>query len=77
MSKLIGPFARRKFLSCSKIGVCETLFTDTMLTFDVVKENTLKSLSYCRFYCSEKKKTSDLTKVKSKEVGTLKTFKQG
>jgi len=76
MSKLIGPFARRKFLSCSKIGVCETLYTNTMLTFDVVKENTLKSLSYCRFYCSEKKKTSKLTKVKSTEVGALKTFKQ-
>ena len=76
MSKLIGSFARRKFLSCSKNGICETLCTDTMLTV-VVKENTLKSLSYCRFYCSEKKKTSELTKVKSTEVGTLKTFKQG
>jgi len=47
-----------------------------MLTFDVVKENTPKSLSYCRFYCSEKKKTSEITKVKSTEVGTVKTFKQ-
>jgi hypothetical protein len=77
MSKLIGPFARRKFLSCSKIRVFEALCTDTVVTFDVVKENTLKSLSYCRFYSSEKKKTSGLTKVKSTEVGTPKTFNQG
>jgi hypothetical protein len=77
MLKLIGPLARRKFLSCSKIGVCETMCTDTTLTFDVVKENTLKSLSYCRFYCSEKKKNSELTKAKSSEVGTPKTFKHG
>jgi len=77
MSKLIGSIARWKFQFCSKIGICETLCTDTMLAFDVVKENTLKSLSYCRFYCSEKKKTSELTKVKSTEVGTVKTFKQG
>jgi len=43
-------------------------------TVGVVKENKFNSILCYRLYCSEKKDSSKLTKVKSTEVGT---FKQG
>ncbi|KDR16646.1 mitochondrial import inner membrane translocase subunit Tim21 isoform X1 [Zootermopsis nevadensis] len=76
MSKLIGPFVRRNCLPYHKVTIFQALCTGASHTVSMVKENKCNPLSYCRFYCSEKKDASKLTKVKSTEVGISKTFKQ-
>jgi hypothetical protein len=77
MSKLIGPIFGRKCFLYPKVRIFQALCAGTMHTVDVVKESKCNPLSYYRSYCSEKKDASKLTKVKSTEVGTSKTFKQG
>jgi hypothetical protein len=77
MSKLIVPFVRRKCLRYPEVRIFQALYRDAVHTVDVVKENKCNPLSYCRFYCSEKKDASKLTKVKSTEVGASKTLEQG
>lgn len=77
MSKLIGPLACQKFLPYRKIKIFTALCTHTMNTFEVVEENKFNPRVYGRCYCSEKKDSSKLTKVKPAEVGTPKTLKKG
>lgn len=76
MSKLIGPLARQKFLPYRKLKIFTALCTHTMNTFEVAEENRFNPHIYNRCYCSEKKDSSKLTKVKPAEVGTPKTFKK-
>jgi hypothetical protein len=77
MSKLIGQLARQKFLPHREVKIFTALRTHTMNTFEVAEENRFNPRVYSRCYSSEKKDSSKLTKVKSAEVGTPKTFKQG
>jgi hypothetical protein len=77
MSKLIGPLARQKFFPCRKIKMFTALFTHKLNTVEVAKESRFNPRVYSRCYCSEKKDSSKLTKVKPAEVGTPKTLKQG
>jgi hypothetical protein len=77
MSKLIGQLARRKFLPYRKIKIFTALHTHTMNIVEVAEENKFNPRVYSRCYCSEKKDSSKLTKVKPAEVGTPKTLKKG
>jgi hypothetical protein len=71
MSKFIGPLARRK------MKIFTALCTHKLNTFEAAKESRFDLRVYSRCYCSEKKDSSKLTKVKPAEVGTPKTLKQG
>jgi hypothetical protein len=77
MSKLIGQLARQKFLPYRKIKIFTALCTHAMNTFELAEENIFNPRVYSRYYCSEKKDNSKLTKVKPAEVGTPKTLKKG
>jgi hypothetical protein len=48
-----------------------------MNTLEVAEESRFNPRIYSRYYCSKKKDSSKLTKVKPAEVGTPKTLKQG
>jgi hypothetical protein len=77
MSKLIVPLAQQKFFPWRKIKIFTVLCRHTMKTFEVAEKSRFNPRVYSRCYCSEKKDSSKLAKVKPAEVGTPKTLKQG